>query len=1253
MKTKTSIILRLCSLLAWIVLYPLKGMAQSPFHFVCTDYVSTDDNRAPQKVFSYDKGKNTFSIMAKGNQNIAFQSSKNIDGEYTIDQDQTWFIVCGENISATSSLTSLWWINGTNNPGCHPDTVATNDGKVVMLWDLKNNTSISKAFDFSKTKQTIGMGNAEFTLAMGTTAEDQTKAGVITNVNYYAPYEVAACYPFLMDYMGMTAETVTAKYKEKLLEVIKEASKQPGLTSAIAKAQTIYDTVGDKEYAILLEALDNLQKAIENYKDSVHTYSYSKTSDGLTALFDSMHVNIEFYNDSTVRVVKTYDSNFNHKSWVVLPNVKKAVSLFYEDSDSIVTVKTNKLSVTLKLKEGLVNVLRNDGTVLICEKATRMQHTMDGDQPSYTITQTFTLDNDERIYGLGQIQNGKINERGLSLMLSQSNRNICIPYFQSSKDYALYWDNYSPTRFTDNEDGTTFRSTGRAADYYVLTANNSAGVLRSVRHLTGETRLPALWNFGFYQSKERYTSANETMGVMKKYRDLQVPIDCVVQDWQYWGDNDHWNAMDFLSSDFKNYQQMIDSIHHMHGKIMITIWPDFGPKTEQAKYLKSIGRLIPAESYPTNADVHAYDCYDPAARDYYWSMLYKGLASKGIDAYWLDSTEPDYFGNGTSDFDYVTGTGDTWRALRNVYPLATVEGVYEHHRAQKELQQKRVSIMTRSGFLGMQRTGAFVWSADITSSWDVLANQIPAACNLSVCGLPYWNSDTGGFFTGKYNGINDDAWVRLYQRWTQFSTFSPMLRFHGTNTPREIWQFGSEGDANGVYDNLLKYIRLRYHLLPYIYSTAHQIVTNGESFMNSLPFCFENDEKGYGVKDEYMFGQSILVAPVVKDGVNTRNVYLPKGQRWYDFWTGDSYEGGQSINKYTPMNIIPVYIKAGSIMPWGPNVQYSSEKPWNDMEIRVYPGTNGHFTLYEDEGDNYNYEHGAFTEIPFSWDDNAKTLTIGSRKGSFDGMLEKRLFRIVIVGKENGIGDSLSTSFDCTVEYDGKEQKITFAAKPTEPEDIWTDITEKIENPSFEADGKVLTNVAPQGWTVESNTSWWGVNLANNASSTENPLATNGNYIFGVWDGNNTKKPVIFQTLSNLEPGIYRLTVDMQASNRRQLVRLGKQCLFANNDTVFFKDQVATAGVGDAYPMQTMTLTFSISKRQDVKFGVSTWNAPAETWFKIDNFKLFCKQTKATAINVTKCVKHNSNIYNLKGVRINKAPHKGVFIIDGHKLITH
>lgn len=1140
-------------------LLPTSLEAQITYRFKCQDYVSTDDKRAPQSAFSYDAVANHFSISVQGDNNIAFKMKGGKDNKYFILPDEKFFIVSGKNLKQQKESPLVWWLNGANTPGAQADSVYVVGEETIYLWNLETNTQVNKNFNFNLSSIPISANNTSFILALGLTADQSDQPGVVTNVNYYAPYEMARAYPELMNRMGYNAKTLTSLYKDKLTqkvaatqELLNEATNEGAkktLTEAISQANNALAKLGEEDYQKAYEACKTLEDAQNNFHDSNHSYSYEKTTEGIKAKYDDLFINIRFVNDSVAHVVKSYQEDYKSSEWVVLPSTQSTVSPSYSEKDGIVTVSTSKLNVTYDLAKSIIRIYDAQGKQLISEKSFCMEPCKDGPNDSHKIEQSFLLDTDEQIYGLGQIQDGKLNQRGQSLNLVQNNRSICIPYFLSSKNYSLYWDNYSPTTFNDDSEGTTFSSIGNAIDYYVLSGESSHAIQKSLRNLTGETKLPPLWNFGLYQSKERYTSSQEVLDVLQGYRNRQVPIDCIVQDWQYWGtDNNYWNSLEFLNPNYADYQSMINTIHDNNAKIMLSIWPDFGPATEPYKYFESKGRLIPAQSYPTNVATHDYDVYDKESRDYYWSKMYSGLVSHGIDAYWLDSTEPDYFGHSDSDFDYVTGTGDTWRALRNIFPLATVEGVYTHHRAEKKLEQKRVSIMTRSGFLGMQRTGAYIWSADITSSWTTLANQIPAACNVALCGLPYWNSDTGGFFIGSYKGgVNNDAWRRLYTRWTQFSTFTPMLRFHGTDTPREIWRFGEEGDAKGEYDNILKYIKLRYRLLPYLYAQAHQVVSNAESFMYALPISFPKDVQAREVKDQYMLGNTFLVAPIVQDGVTGRNVYLPAGTNWIDFWTGKSIKGGQNIYKTAPMNIMPLYVKAGSILPWGPEVQYSTEKPWDELEIRVYPGADGKFVLYEDENDNYNYEKGEYTEIPFTWDNGQKTLTIGDRKGQYKGMLNKRKFRIVVVGEGKAMGDEEATKYDKVVEYKGSEVSVSLPMEAVTSEK-YVEVTDKIENPSFEADGKALTKQAPKGWDVEASTTWWGVNLSNNVSATGDPLATDGSYIFGVWDDATNVQASISQTLNTLEAGEYRLTVDMQASNKGNMIRLGNQRVFAGDE---------------------------------------------------------------------------------------------------------
>src|SRR5574344_402615 len=770
---------------------------------------------------------------------------------------------------------------------------------------------------------------------------------------------------------------------------------------------------------------------------NVNAQTFTVTSNGFDAVKSNLHTRIVVYADNIVRVFKSDDGDLTKKRSIPVL-MQPATSGFSVNGDTTaVTLTTSKLTVTYTFSNGQVAVSRADGTALLKEKpfGTSMTATTDGTQASYTLKQTFTLDTSEDIFGLGQIQDGCLSQRKKSTYLEQGNTRVCIPYFCSTKGYGLYWDNYSPTTFNDNGRTCYFESTGTEIDYYVLAGQNNAEVLAGVRKLTGECPMPALWNFGLYQSKERYESAPEVRKVVAKYRSLKVPLDCIVQDWQYWGtDNRQWNAMDLLNVKYKSsWQAMMDTVHNNHAKLMISIWANFGTATAPYQELSSLGRLIPVETYPAGYGVHPYDCYDSIARNVYWKYLYNGLVAKGIDAYWMDSTEPDYVAASSSELDYMSGFGKTWRSLRNAFPYCTTRGVYDHHRdidgiagslTDNAVQQKRVSIMTRSGFIGQQHYGVNTWSGDVTSSWTTLANQIPAALNFSACGIPYWNSDTGGFFVGTYStGINDAAWRRLYMRWTQFSTFCPLMRFHGTNTPREIYQFGTEGDEKGDFDQILKYIKIRYRMLPYLYSTAWEISSNDKTFMNALALAYEGDSNARTVKDEYMFGGSFLVAPVLKDSATSRSVYLPQGTKWYNFWTGDTSDAG-TVTFQGTVDQLPLYIPAGTILPWGPDVQYSTEKKWDNLEIRVYPGADGSFTLYEDECDNYNYEQGKRTIIPFRWDDATHMLTIGARQGSFDGMLQTRTFNIIGINKDHNPADSHATTFHATVAYDGSEVSV-------------------------------------------------------------------------------------------------------------------------------------------------------------------------------------------------------------------------------------
>jgi alpha-D-xyloside xylohydrolase len=736
---------------------------------------------------------------------------------------------------------------------------------------------------------------------------------------------------------------------------------------------------------------------------------------------------------------------FTKESLSVIKFPQKTAFNIKQAGDEL-SIKSESIQVILNLKNGTISFSTTTGVSLLSEKEAGVAFTdfNDAGVKTYSISQSFVLDKDEAIYGLGQQQKGKMVQRNLRLRMVQGNTDDYIPFFLSVKGYGLFWDNYSPTIFEDNPESTSFKSdVGDCVDYYFMYGGNADGVIAHMRDLTGQVPMFPLWTYGYWQSKERYKSQDETVGVVKKYRELGVPLDGIIQDWQYWGNNYLWNAMEFLNPEFYNPQKMIDDIHKLHAHIIISIWNSFGPQTKPYKELDKIGALLDiktwpesgSQKWPPNPDypsgVRVYDPYNPEARDIYWKYLNKGIFSLGMDGWWMDSSEPDHLQFKASDFDNKTYLG-SFRKVRNAFPLMTVGGLYQHQRS--VTSDKRVFILTRSAFAGQQRYGANTWSGDVVASWDALRNQISAGLNFSLCGIPYWNSDIGGFFLWNYKKKLEDADYReLYARWIQFGAFCPMMRSHGTDAPREIYQFGKKGDE--IYDAIEKFINLRYRLLPYIYSTSWDVTANQSSMMRALMMDFVKDKQALNINDQYMFGKSLLVCPVTtsmysKDTkedfsmVKTRQLYLPKGADWFDFWTGEKYIGGQTINKETPIDIMPLYVKAGSILPIGPKVQYAEEKKWDNLDICIYEGADGEFTLYEDENENYNYENGVYSTIIFSWDDTKQTLTISERKGSFPGMLEERKFNIIKVSKGKVAGDGVVDEFDKVITYTGQKKSV-------------------------------------------------------------------------------------------------------------------------------------------------------------------------------------------------------------------------------------
>lgn len=740
----------------------------------------------------------------------------------------------------------------------------------------------------------------------------------------------------------------------------------------------------------------------------------------------NMDVAVQFYSPGIVRVFKTPSNHPYSKASLVVIKTPEATRVVKQQNGNETTLRSASLKVTVNRLNGRINFYDLKGRMLLKDSATTFTPQDDAGKPSYNVKGSFVLDKAEPIYGVGQIMDNKFNRRGASYQMKNENTFTYAPYFMSIKGYGVYWDNYSISNFFDQPGELAFKSLGHCADYYFMYGGNADGVIKDIRSLSGKAPMLPLWAYGFFQSKERYKNQEESLNVLKKYRELKVPIDVIIQDWRYWpeykGTDSAWNSQLFDPERFPQPQKWVDEIHKLNAKLMIVTWPGFGPKTDQRKELDSKNMIINFDTWPPNSGARPYDVYNPAALDIYWKYLNKRIFSYiGNDGWWLDSTEPDHINVKETDFDLPTHLG-SYRSVKNAFSLMHNGGIATHQKAFSK--NKRVVLLTRSGFVGQQRYGSNTWSGDVASSWEMLQKQIPAALSYTLMGIPNWNSDIGGFFAGSWidgGGAKNPGFQELYLRWMQFGAFCPMMRSHGTDVPREIFNFGKPGDW--CFDGQEKMINLRYRLLPYNYSTSWDVSKNDGTFMRPLIMDFAADTKTHEIGSEYLFGRSLLVSPVTRPDVKTWPVYLPAGTTWWDFWTGEKHAGGQTVNKDVPKDIVPIYVKAGTVLPWGPAVQYSSEKKWDNLELRVYPGANGSFTLYEDEKDSYNYEKGMYSTIEFKWNDAKKQLTIGSRKGSFPGMLSKRKFNICVVksGTNNGMEANAPVK---TINYIGGETVV-------------------------------------------------------------------------------------------------------------------------------------------------------------------------------------------------------------------------------------
>lgn len=661
----------------------------------------------------------------------------------------------------------------------------------------------------------------------------------------------------------------------------------------------------------------------------------------------------------------------------------------------------------------------------------------------------FTFADDEEIYGLGQAEEGIYGLRHHVKYLYQHNMRIPMPVFFSDRGYGILADCASLMTFEDNGDGAyLFFDTVPELCYYFISAENPDCFIDAIRYLTGRASLLPDWAFGYVQSKEQYYSASELLQVAARYRKEGVPLDCIVQDWNSWRPG-YWGEKKLDPARYGDIKEKTDEIHRLNVHTMVSVWPNMNSNTGNYKEFMDRGLML--------NDLATYDAFSAEAREIYWKQAESGLFNNGFDSWWCDSTEPfsgpDWGGEVKREpWERFLLVGEEHKkyldpAKANIYSLYHAKGMFENQRI--SAPEKRMLNLTRSGYISGQQYGAMLWSGDTKATWKTLRQQITEGLNMGLSGYPYWTLDIGAFFTvndkwqnrgcgcnndpspkwfwkGDYNeGVHDAGYRELYVRWLEYGTFLPMFRSHGTDTPREIWNFGSPGAAE--YDAIKKFIDLRYLLMPYIYSMALSVRFDNYTMLRSLLFDFMDDPASRRIHDEFMFGPSLLICPVTEpmyylpeskkidmdDEKRGRTCYLPSGCDWIDYFNGDIHTGGQEVFIKTPLDKIPVFVRRGSVIPMQEGLQHVSGRKLDDMLISVYPGEDSVYTLYEDEGDGYGYEDNEYSLIRFIWKDAGDglhgSLTIDNRKGSFPGMPETRTFRIRIPGL-----------YEKTVAYSGK-----------------------------------------------------------------------------------------------------------------------------------------------------------------------------------------------------------------------------------------
>lgn len=772
--------------------------------------------------------------------------------------------------------------------------------------------------------------------------------------------------------------------------------------------------------------------------------SYKKDSDGVTCTLDKGLMKVKLCFDNMVEVKYTTLPLFIEKPSLVITNdFKTAPGFSVSENGSELVLTTSKLKVVINKQTNAIKYTDLAGNTVLAEDDQQnkvMTEATVAGIDVYNCSTQFLSPADEALYGLGchPEDSLSINYKGRNQEMAIRYMTGSIPVMLSTKGYGLFWDNYSVSNFYGTEAGNTkfkyVSESGDKVDYYFVYGPDFDKVISTFRNASGNAPMFPKWAFGLFQSQDRYKSQAEVLSVKDGYRNNNIPVDCIVQDWFYWEPNVIGSHV-MWPERYPNPKAMVDELHKANIHAMISIWPVFSAGTKTFDQMTHSGNMTDIRwmNVMTNILDYYYDAHSPQARDLYWKQAYDSLISRhGWDAWWVDQCEPDNGNVGDPNFmdlrrksHFSIGRGIDYM---NTFSLQHSTGLYEHWR--KDIPEKRPVFLIRQAFAGQQRNSAILWSSDITCTWNAYKNQVPQGINACASGIPYWTSDIGGYhFHWQAPDWSAPINRELFTRWFQFGTFSPVFRIHGKGE-RAIFSNNWDAPTKAI---LMKYDNLRYRLLPYIYSLSWKVTNEGYTIMRSLGFDFRNDEGIKNIPDQYMFGTAFLVNPVTermyslpnsKDIKKVRKVYLPKSANWYDFWTGKLIPGGQTIEAGAAIETLPLYIKAGSIVPMGPYLQYATEKVADPIELRVYTGADADFVLYEDENDTYNYTKGNYSTIAINWNEASKTLTIKDRKGEFPGMLKDRTFRVVWVTPKNGNGVEPAKTAE-TVQYSGKEISIS------------------------------------------------------------------------------------------------------------------------------------------------------------------------------------------------------------------------------------